>query len=384
MAGQWSSLLMAHRKKPGATISGMASAEHQAPAPRPCLASFPSQDSEDRQETETPEPAYCNEQEQPSSRPTSPDHVHSNFHGRPDSLDGDSSSDYVNNTSEDEEDYDEGLPEEDEGVTYYIRYCPEDDSYMEGTDCNEGCYGHAEPPHDTDDCQEAVEEWVEGDGKVRCEVLDQDSDQQLYDGRPEPVLDHHSQRQYHHEKQVPSRILDHDDDGDESEDYCPNEDDEDEAAEDQDREAYTGDYYDPEDNGNSAYPSHKVTEGETGEETEEDIDQIVAEIKMSMSMSSLNSGFDQSPDETAPVSGRYQAEAEPKPEHAPYQPPHRHDGRPKTLNIPPAAHNSGTQRGHRGHLHTPEERRRWAQEQVREQVKNILQWVCILIYFKSK
>lgn len=30
----------------------------------------------------------------------------------------------MNNTSE-EEDYDEGLPEEEEGITYYIRYCPE-------------------------------------------------------------------------------------------------------------------------------------------------------------------------------------------------------------------------------------------------------------------
>ncbi|XP_062845856.1 amyloid-beta A4 precursor protein-binding family A member 2 isoform X2 [Trichomycterus rosablanca] len=363
---------MAHRKRPSATSSGMASAEHHAPAPRPCLASFPSKDSEDRQDTETPEPPYCNEPEQHSSRPGTPDHARSNYHSHPDSLDGDSSSDYVNNSSEDEEDYDEGLPEEDEGVTYYIRYCPEDDSYMEGMDCNEGGYRRAEPPQDTDECHEAVEEWVEGDGEVRCEVLEQDSDQQIYDGRPEPVLDHHPHHQYHHEDQAPSRLRDHEDEDEESEEYCANEEDEadEEADEEQDREAYTGDYYNPEDNGNSVYASHKVTEGETGEETEEDIDQIVAEIKMSMSMGSLNSGLDQSPDEMVAVSGHYQAEVEPKPEPVPYQPPHRHDGRPKTLNIPSAGHNAVPQRGLRGRSHTPEERRRWAPEQVREQVSN--------------
>lgn len=36
----------------------------------------------------------------------------------------------VNNTSE-EEDYD-GLPEEEEGITCYIRYCPKDNSYLQG------------------------------------------------------------------------------------------------------------------------------------------------------------------------------------------------------------------------------------------------------------
>lgn len=31
-----------------------------------------------------------------------------------------------------------GCLEEEEGITYYIRYCPEDDSYLQGTDCD-GC-----------------------------------------------------------------------------------------------------------------------------------------------------------------------------------------------------------------------------------------------------
>ncbi|XP_011890418.1 PREDICTED: uncharacterized protein LOC105574254 [Cercocebus atys] len=78
------------------------------------------------------------------------------------SPDGDSSSDYVNNISA-EEDYDEGLPEEEEGITYYI-YCPEDDSYLEGMDCNgEEYLAHGAHPMDTDECQDAVE-WMDSAG----------------------------------------------------------------------------------------------------------------------------------------------------------------------------------------------------------------------------
>lgn len=358
---------MAQRKRPGASNS-MASAELHASAPCPCPAPYPSKECEERQVPEATVSPYCDQEEMdlPSSHPATPDHTRSNYHGHPDSLDGDSSSDYVNNTSEDEEDYDEGLPEEDEGVTYYIRYCPEDDSYMEGMDCNEGRYGHSEPPPDTDECQEAVEEW--GEGEVRCEVLEQDSDQQIYDGRPEPVLDHHPHHQYHHQDQALPQTQEQEEDDEESEDYCVNE--EEEPDDEQDREVYTGDYYAPEDNGNSMYAGHKGVEGETGEETEEDIDQIVAEIKMSMSMGSLSSGADQSPEDQAPMPGRYQAEAEPQAEPAPYPPPHRHDGRPKTLNIPPVGHNPQPQRSSKGNLHTPEERRRWVPDQHREQVRD--------------
>uniref|UniRef100_A0A4W5LJV9 Amyloid beta protein binding family A member 2 n=1 Tax=Hucho hucho TaxID=62062 RepID=A0A4W5LJV9_9TELE len=296
------------------------------------------------------------------------DHAGCHRHDHPDSLDGDSSSDYVNNTSE-EEDYDEGLPEEDEGVTYYIRYCPEDDSYLEGSmDCNEAeadytastvQHVRAEPPGDTDECQEAVEEWVEGEGgvevaDVRCEVVEQDPDEQIYD-----VLDHHTH---------PAAIL--------HESPPPTEEEEEEVRA---GVAYTGDYYGPEeDNGNSAvhvprspYRGRKVVvEGETGEEAEEDIDQIVAEIKMSMSMGSLSSGgTDQSPDElvqdSAP-SDYHAPEAHAKPEPAPYTPtPHRHDSRPKSLNLPSTRHNNPElQRGFKVHSRTPEERQQWAQEQM--------------------
>ncbi|CAM9581733.1 unnamed protein product [Rangifer tarandus platyrhynchus] len=51
--------------------------------------------------------------------------------GGPDqSPNRDSSSDYMNNTSE-EKDYNLGLPEEEEGITCYIHYCPKDDSYLQ-------------------------------------------------------------------------------------------------------------------------------------------------------------------------------------------------------------------------------------------------------------
>ncbi|XP_016421353.1 amyloid beta A4 precursor protein-binding family A member 2-like isoform X3 [Sinocyclocheilus rhinocerous] len=394
---------MAQRKRPG-TNSSMATEPH-ASAPRSCPAPYPEpehpeEEYEERKDPEVSQHSYHNQEEADltDSRPvtpTTPDHAHRDYHSHPDSLDGDSSSDYVNNTSDEEEDdFDEGLPEEDEGVTYYIRYCPEDDSYLEGMDCNEPEYGHPdgrmEPPPDTDECQEVVEEWVEGeddahgdDGEVRCEVLEQDSDQQLYDGRPEPVLDHHQQQQQHypdpHQEQIPPPAEDQEvQDVEGSEGYCPDQEEEPQVG--QDRDGYAGDYYATEDNGNSVsaspYRGHKGTDGETGEEAEEDIDQIVAEIKMSMSMGSLSSGTDQSPEELAPdpAPSEYQPETrskpEPAPAPAPYPQPHRHDGRPKSLNIPPARHNPELQRNFKVRPHTPEERQRWTQDQVREQVSN--------------
>ncbi|KAK1802287.1 hypothetical protein P4O66_021952, partial [Electrophorus voltai] len=403
---------MAQRKRLGAGNS-MAPGDLYAPGPCPCPAPYPSTPTdhtqEEYEERQDPEASAYSDHEGahlPNSRsttPTAPDHAHPDYHGRMDSLDGDSSSDYVNNTSEDdEEDYDEGLPEEDEGVTYYIRYCPEDDSYLEGVDCNEGSYecsnSRSEPPPGADECQEAVEEWAEGEGighgEVRCEVLEHDSDPQIYDGRPEPVLDHHTHPQSHQrhhrqrrryrvhppdpEQDLPSPQVrekeqeEEEEDRGESETYCPNE--RHEPEEEQDREVYPGDYYVPEDNGNAPlYRGRKGVEGETGEETEEDIDQIVAEIKMSMSVGSLSSGTDQSPEEltTDPPPARHQPEAPPKAEPAPYPPPHRHDGRPKSLNIPSASgHNPPLQKGSKGLSRTPEERRRWMQEQAREQVSN--------------
>ncbi|KAM7406062.1 hypothetical protein PAMP_000466 [Pampus punctatissimus] len=410
------------------------------------------------------------------------DHEQVDFHGGADSLDDDSSSDYINNTSEDEEDYDDGLAEEDEGVTYYIRYCPEDDSYLEGMDCSSqgdcnhshshsqgDCAGIMQPGEaHTDECQEAVEgwaeegegdgevreeewvedeegevavreewreeeevreewreeeevreewreeeevreewregdeegrdewieegqdrheqwagrerhrleEWGEGEGEVRCEVVEQDPDEQIYNGRPEPILDHHH-HYHHHQTTLQDTLHNRRADGEEeeeaeSEEYCPNEE-EDVEGDEEERHgrAYTGDYYAPEDNGNSVQVSPfrvrkvLVVEGETGEEAEEDIDQIVAEIKMSMSMGSLSSGTDQSPEELAqdPPPGEY---PHAKPDGVPYPPTHhRHDSRPKSLNLPSMHHNNpDLQRGVKAHPRSPEDRQRWQQEQV--------------------
>ncbi|XP_068443298.1 amyloid-beta A4 precursor protein-binding family A member 2 [Clinocottus analis] len=493
------------------------------PLPRSCKAQYSSPKSQDLSrkhpevdvEADVEVKRYSNQADaelvaQRPATPSTPEHGHgkdyhgrADFHGGADSLDDDSSSDYINNTSDEEEDYNDGLAEEDEGVTYYIRYCPEDDSYLEGMDCsNQGECKHSQSHSQgdcvtsvqpggalTDECLEAVEglaeegegegkreakdeewveddgeaagraewteeegevreewregdeeareewteeegevreewreeegevreewreeevevreewqegdeeareewreedqvgqeqwegrerhrmeEWEEGEGEVRCEVVEQDPDEQIYNGRPEPILDHH--QHLHHQPSMQDTPHNREEEGEaESEEYCPNEE-EDEDCDEVDRHgrAYTGDYFVPEDNGNSVrvspYCSRKVVvvEGETGEEAEEDIDQIVAEIKMSMSMGSLSSGTDQSPEELLqdPAPSDY---PHPKPDAAPYpQAHHRHDSRPKSLNLPSMHHNNPElQRGIKAHARSPDDRQRWTPEQV--------------------
>ncbi|XP_058486083.1 amyloid-beta A4 precursor protein-binding family A member 2 isoform X2 [Solea solea] len=220
-----------------------------------------------------------------------------------------------------------------------------------------------------------VEDWGEGEGEVRCEVVEQDPDEQIYNGRPEPILDHHHHH-HHHPPPLQDTLHNHgeeeEEEAAESEDYCPHGEEDEEGEEDERHgRAYTGDYYAPEDNGNSVrvspYRSRKVVvvEGETGEEAEEDIDQIVAEIKMSMSMGSLSSSTDQSPEELAldPAPSNY---AHAKPDPASYPPAHhRHDSRPKSLNLPSMHHNNPElQRNIKAHPRSPEDRQRWTQEQV--------------------
>ncbi|XP_030044407.1 amyloid-beta A4 precursor protein-binding family A member 2 [Microcaecilia unicolor] len=252
------------------------------------------------------------------------------------SGDGDSSSDYVNNTSE-EEDYDEGLPEEEEGITYYIRYCPEDDSYLEGMDCNgEGYVPQEEHSVETDECHEAVEEeWTET--KMQHQDTVESEEGQDYKGNEMQVLE--------------DRVLSleaHDQEQNETAQYCQNE------------EGYQ-DYYLAEANrnslGTSLYPFQK---GDAElEDQEEDIDQIVAEIKMSMSMSSINSTTDLSPEHTERenVPKDYKETCQKgETEHL----VSRHEGRPKSLNIPSVS----MQRGFKTKARTPEERQKWTQEQV--------------------
>ncbi|XP_056663675.1 amyloid-beta A4 precursor protein-binding family A member 2 isoform X1 [Monodelphis domestica] len=254
------------------------------------------------------------------------------------SGDGDSSSDYVNNTSE-EEDYDEGLPEEEEGITYYIRYCPEDDSYLEGMDCNgEEYIPHDEHNVETDECQEAVEEWTES--KIQHHDGNDTEDRQEYPESHVQIL----------EDEVSSLEI-QDQEG--SVQYCPSE------------ESYQ-DYYPAEANGNSGgtSPYHLRKEDADLEEQEEDIDQIVAEIKMSMSMSSINSTGEMSPEhvgmENVPNDYKEPCSQE-EVDHC----ASRHEGRPKSLNLPPTSKHAGdAQRGFKTKTRTPEERQKWPQEQV--------------------
>ncbi|XP_019333126.1 amyloid-beta A4 precursor protein-binding family A member 2 isoform X1 [Alligator mississippiensis] len=255
------------------------------------------------------------------------------------SGDGDSSSDYVNNTSE-EEDYDEGLPEEEEGITYYIRYCPEDDSYLEGMDCNgEEYVSHEEHHVETDECQEAVEEeWAEA--KIQHQDDSEVAEGQDYQDNGVQIL----------EDEVSSLEIQ---DQEVNVQYCQSE------------ESYQ-DYYPPEANGNSrgVSPYHARKEDAELEEQEEDIDQIVAEIKMSMSMSSINSMTEMSPEHagTENVPSEYK-DTSPKGDagHA----ANRHEGRPKSLNIPPASKHVGDMpRGFKTKSRTPEDRPKLPQEQV--------------------
>ncbi|XP_075431973.1 amyloid-beta A4 precursor protein-binding family A member 2 [Ascaphus truei] len=252
------------------------------------------------------------------------------------SGDGDSSSDYVNNTSDEE--YDEGLPDEEEGMTYYIRYCPEDDSYLEGMDCNGEEYVHPEEHHvETDECQEAVEEeWTESKTQQQdCidEVEGQESQMQVLEEDNSASLEVQDQEE-------PAQ-------------YSENE------------EGYQ-DYYPPEANGNSLpqSPFHSRKGDGDVEDQEEDIDQIVAEIKMSMSMSSLNSTTDMSPEhsgkDNVPKDLTEICHKEDTGHCA-----SRHEGRPKSLNIPSASkHINDIPRGYKTKVKTPEERQKWSQEQV--------------------
>uniref|UniRef100_A0A8C4Z0Q5 Amyloid beta (A4) precursor protein-binding, family A, member 2b n=1 Tax=Gadus morhua TaxID=8049 RepID=A0A8C4Z0Q5_GADMO len=244
-----------------------------------------------------------------------------------------------------------GLAEEDEGVTYYIRYCPEDDSYLEEVgQVREVRLGGGEGRPRA----EGVEGWCEADGEVHCEVVEQDPDQQLYEGRPEPVLDRHHQHHHHHPPPLNGGV----EEGEQ--DYClPN-------KEVEQEDCYQGDYYAHEEvNGNPLPPSPDagrravVAAKENGDrpwptrgdDAEEDIDLIVAEIKMSMSMGSLNSSADHSPEEY-----QYQAPA----------PPHRQDGRPKSLNLSSNSHNNAeVQSVFKAYQRSPaEEEQRWSQEEV--------------------
>ncbi|KAM6181327.1 amyloid-beta A4 precursor protein-binding family A member 2 isoform 3-T3 [Erethizon dorsatum] len=319
---------MAHRNRQSTANSML---DHRArPGPMPHSQEPESEDAELPLEGYVPEGL-----ELATLRPESPMPEQQECHNH--SPDGDSSSDYVNNTSE-EEDYDEGLPEEEEGITYYIRYCPEDDSYLEGMDCNgEEYVAHSTHPVDTDECQEAVEEWTDAASPHPLGHRAEDSQDYPDDCLPIPedepsVLEVQDQEEGGH--------------------YCPS------------KEGYQ-DYYPSEANGNagSASPYHPRRGDGDLEDQEEDIDQIVAEIKMSLSMTSITSVSEASP-EHMPELGPGDSTEACTPGEASHG-PSRHEARPKSLNLPPeATHPGDLQRGFKTKIRTPEERPKWSQEQV--------------------
>ncbi|XP_054997273.1 amyloid-beta A4 precursor protein-binding family A member 2 [Sorex araneus] len=305
---------MASRKRPSAAAGGVM-LEHRA---RPCAGPEDEEPAGERAldaDYSPPGLALSSLRPESPAGAASPDEAG----GAEQSPDGgDSSSDYVNNTSdedeeeEEEEDYDEGLPEE-EGVTYYIRYCPEDDSYLDGAGCA--------APLDTDECQEAVEEWTDSAPA----------------GARRPPLE-----------PAPGPA-------------APGRDDEDAArsgaSDDGDPDFYPA----AEANGNA--PA-----GRDPDDPEEDIDQIVAEIKMSLSLSSITSAGEASPErprarEHAHEHAREHARADAPGGRGPGR--QQHEARPRSLNLPAEAkHQAEPQRGFKAKSRTPEERPKWSPEQV--------------------
>ncbi|NXG57701.1 APBA2 protein, partial [Hemiprocne comata] len=326
-------LAMANRKRQSTTASML---DHRV---RACPTSSHNREPEN-EESELPIEDYAaKEAELATVRQGSPTPVEHECNDH--SGDGDSSSDYVNNTSE-EEDYDEGLPEEEEGITYYIRYCPEDDSYLEGMDCNgEEYVPHEEHHVETDECQEAVEEWAEGkiQHQDENEVMDRQEWQEGQDNGIQILEDEASSLEIQ--------------DQEENIQYCQS-------------EGGYQDYYPAEANGNSQgiSPYHSRKEDAELEEQEEDIDQIVAEIKMSMSMSSINSTTEMSPEHTGTENMAHDYKETCSKGEAVHS-TNRHEGRPKSLNIPSASKLSGeVSRGFKAKSRTPEDRQKWPQEQM--------------------
>ncbi|XP_052034422.1 amyloid-beta A4 precursor protein-binding family A member 2 isoform X4 [Apodemus sylvaticus] len=319
---------MAHRKRQSTTSSML---DHRArPGP------IPHDQEPESEDTELPLESYVpTGLELGTLRPESPTPEEQECHNH--SPDGDSSSDYVNNTSE-EEDYDEGLPEEEEGVTYYIRYCPEDDSYLEGMDCNgEEYIAHGAHPVDTDECQEAVEDWTDSVGPHTHSHGAENSQEYPDDHLPIPEDD-----------PTVLEVQDQEEDGH----YCSS------------KESYQ-DYYPTETNGNTggASPYHMRRGDGDLEEQEEDIDQIVAEIKMSLSMTSITSASEASPEHMPELEPGDSTESCPPSDTG--HGPSRQEARPKSLNLPPEVKHPGDpQRGLKTKTRTPEERPKWPQEQV--------------------
>ncbi|XP_048829258.1 amyloid-beta A4 precursor protein-binding family A member 2-like [Brienomyrus brachyistius] len=270
--------------------------------------------------------------EEPSAPAAPRGHSHTNFHIPGESADEDSSSDYVNNTSEEEE-YDEGLPEDEEGVTYYIRYCPEDDAYLEGVDGVEEDYGsgNVRLPPDAGRGQEAVEERAEPRGKSA--VVERDSVGSRCNSQPKVTRDHCAVAHAH-----PMSGNAGEDKEEEAEtEYCP--------SKEEEVQQKAPDSWSPHGREGNRNTGHSSSH-QGAAVPDKHLDRIVADIKMSMTVSGSDSGS--APEQPA----------------APYV-PRCHEGRPRSLNIPSAQLNHpDPQEGFTVQGRTAEERLQWVQEQL--------------------
>nr|XP_023673091.1 amyloid-beta A4 precursor protein-binding family A member 2-like [Paramormyrops kingsleyae] len=259
-------------------------------------------------------------------------HSHTNFHIPGESADEDSSSDYVNNTSEEEE-YDEGLPEDEEGVTYYIRYCPEDDAYLQGVDGVEEDYGsgNVRLPPDAGRGQEVVEERAEPRGQSAA--VERDSVGSRCNSQPKVTRDHCAVAHAH-------PVSGNAGEGKEEEaetECCP--------SKEEEVQQKAPDSWSPHGREGNRNTGHSSSH-QGAAVPDKHLDRIVADIKMSMSVSGSDGGS--APEQPA----------------APYM-PRCHEGRPRSLNIPSAQLNHpDAQEGFTVQGRTAEERLQWVQEQL--------------------
>ncbi|XP_074261497.1 amyloid-beta A4 precursor protein-binding family A member 2-like [Saimiri boliviensis] len=236
------------------------------------------------------------------------------------SPDGDS----IYNTSE-EEDYDAGLPEKEEGITCYTCYCPEDDSYLEGMGCNGderillwdrrgvARLGGPAPPRLLCSGQPGLPRWLTAHHGGRA----------LCPGGPR------TGRRWPH--------------------YCPS------------KEGYQ-DCYPTKANGNTGASHYHLRHGGGDmEDQEEDIDLIVAKIKRNLSVTSITSASEASMG-LSPHLGTLKRPACPgRPAAAPAGTKRNRSHRTSLLR-------SGTmktpQRGFKPKTRTPEERLKWPHKQM--------------------
>ncbi|KAK2834506.1 hypothetical protein Q7C36_015207 [Tachysurus vachellii] len=167
-----------------------------------CVSSLPEQTAKHFRDRGDPEEHHSSNTESQSSTPVPAsfcpidgsvsgedfDHRDSPIHH--DSMEEDSLSEYDNVGSEEEEeqDYeeDEELHTDADGMTYYVHCCPEDESYLEGIDCQEGTESNNRPStsREPDTQGNSGDTWEFSEGFY--EVIQQGTEE-LVHKCPEPI-----------------------------------------------------------------------------------------------------------------------------------------------------------------------------------------------------